>query len=123
MGRGDRYSARGRDGGRFQGHVTTTYINSDAQYQARLRLGVGVAVQREHYEKGFVQNYAGEFGHEVARCIESGYLHHYDEHGWAREHTLPPDLDEYDFGSDSAKMRYQQDCEERKELADFFNKR
>ena len=37
---------------------------------------------------------------------------------------MPPNLDDYDFGNDpAAKIRYQQDCEERKELADFFDKR
>ena len=99
-------------------------ISSDAEYQKNLRLDVGVAVQRDHYNKGFVQNYAGEFGHDIARCIEHDYWHHYDSNGWTREHTLPPDLDDYDFVNDpAAKFHYARDLEECKSLADFFDKR
>ena len=53
-------------------------ITSDAEYQKNLRLDVGVAVQREHFNKGFLQNYGGEFGHDIARCIEQDYWHQYD---------------------------------------------
>lgn len=117
-------SGRGRDSGRFQGYVKRSNITSDAEYQKNLRLDVGVAVQREHFNKGFLQNYGGEFGHDIARCIEQDYWHQYDEGGWRREHTLPPALDDYDFVNDpAARFQYKRDLDECKSLADFFDKR
>ena len=122
--RAGRFSARGRESGRFQGSVSRSNISSDADYQKNLRLDVGVAVQREHYNKGFIQNFAGEFGHDIARCIEQDYWHHYDANAWTREHTLPPDLGDYDFLNDpAAKFQYARDLEECKSLEDFFDKR
>ena len=51
-------------------------------------------------------------------------MHPYDEKEYTTADTLLPDLDDYDFANDpAAKLRYEQQCAERCELAEFLRKR
>ena len=122
-GRG-RFYGRNRGGARYQGSVSrTTYSVSDGKYQESLILGVGVAVRKEQYRSGYIQNYLGEYG-EIARTIDSTFQHPYDQQGLTKEDAKLPSVDEFDFLNDpAAKVRYDQVCQERKDLAEFFRKR
>ena len=110
-------------GARYQGSVSrTTHSVSDGKYQESLILLVGVAVRKEQCRSGYIQNYLGEYG-DIARTIDSTFQHPYDEQGLTKDDTKVPSVDEFDFANDpAAKVRYDQVCQERKDLAEFFRK-
>ena len=86
--------------------MRTSHAVSDGKYQEKLILGVGVAVRKEDYKSGYIQNFLGEYG-EIARTIDHTFRHPYDEQGLTKADAVPPSVDDFNFANDpAAKVRY-----------------